>query len=671
MPDPTGEANRDMPQTDSKHLIKERALELFPTTWKGLKKSNDDSDSDSEDDAEEEPANDTQVANENGQDEGDGVSFIDKHNILGVLGLFDVEPAATGYRVVTELLLKFGHREPAESTCKKTLDLIQANATTSPLERFKTLVLMAQVLSKRGKRYSARDYVTQFATDEYLKNEDIPPSVKQAALVTKARIEAKNDDLESASQAYLDAKLADPSKLTPGHILDEEISLFSEPESVESYFQTLKRWTILERLTWLAWDFDGGGERRDILTDTAARHGELDLVIETYEDAIKYLDNVDAGAPFRCALSRIFSEARGDLERAKTLLDEVLDSGSTGWPYAVTDQSADDVLEEAMRLWTGIIYTMFCDSKDPNKKQKLLDEALGLTSRPLALDVPPISETHMVCHRLPINRMVLKMGSAAEFQKRMTADMHSCFEGLRDKVGWNDGTNLSELSRAMYILSLALPPCPEREELQHLAAVIASARFNVLTGEYEANTGDDWDSDDEFHSDVDESDDEVEEEPDKAGNASAGEGQETSGDEDDKDSDDSEDESEAPTDEGDLINVVTEAECEWVCEGSCRPARVYKWWGKRPAYECYTCHIFLCDECHNIVRTQKEEDLGRRYCSPKHEFVQLPVKGWKGVKDGKVLLEGYDGSGLMFDDLISKVENDLCKKAWDIFWQGA
>jgi tetratricopeptide (TPR) repeat protein len=409
-----------VPQTDSKHLIKEKALELFPTTWKGLKKSkDDDSDSDSDDDVEDEAANDTPVTNENGQSEEDEVSFIDKHNILGVLGLFDVEPTATGYRVVAELLLKFGHREPAESTCKKTLDLIQANATTSPLERFKALVLMAQVLSKRGKRYSARDYVTQFATDEYLKNEDIPSAVKQAALVTKARIEAKNDDLESASQAYLDAKLADPSKLTPGHILDEEISLFSEPESVESYFKTLKRWTILERLTWLAWDFDGGGERRDILTDTAAKHGELDLVIETYENAIKYLDNVDAGAPFRCALSRVFSEARGDLERAKALLDEVLDSGSTGWPYAVTDQSADDVLEEAMRLLTGIIYTMFCESKDPVKKQKLLDEARGLTSRPLALDVPPISETHMVCHRLPINRMVLKMGSAVEFQKRM------------------------------------------------------------------------------------------------------------------------------------------------------------------------------------------------------------------------------------------------------------
>jgi hypothetical protein len=46
------------------------------------------------------------------------------------------------------------------------------------------------------------------------------------------------------------------------------------------------------------------------------------------------------------------------------------------------------------------------------------------------------------------------------------------------------------------------------------------------------------------------------------------------------------------------------------------------------------------------------------------------VKGWKGVKNGKVLLEGYEGGGLMFDDLISKVENELCKKAWDIFWEG-
>lgn len=642
-------------QSKSSNLVRHNAVESFPAVWRGIK--NIGGDSKTEDTISEKDHDGNQVGRGDSGVEDQHTILADKNFILGVLGLFDIKPTAEGHRVIAELLLKYGHREPAESICKRTLDFIpEDGSANSPLNEFKALVLMAQIQSKRGKKHSAREYVAQYDTPKYLTSEVIPPAVKQTALVTKARIEAKNNEIESACQAYIDAKLANPSKLTPGDILDEEISLFSDPKDVKFFFKTLKRWTSLERLTWLSWDFkDSGLERRDNLIDSAAKAGELDLIIDAYEEGIKYLDNVDAGAPLRCALSRVFSQGLQDLERAKRVLDEALDSGSTGWPYAVTDEHPDELLLEVMDSLTYIMYEMFRKSKDPIEKQKLLDEVVGLANRPLALDVPPISDTDLVCYRLWIAHMQLKMGPSITFQNRLTEQIKVCVAGLRDKVGWNDATNLSQLGRALYFLSTAIPACSEQAELRYVAGVLASARFSRLTKDDEddghENDSHSDGSEDGADSDDDESDDE--------------EGAEEGNGNGEKNSDNSSEEpSQTPSDEGDLLK-----DAEWLCDGACRPNRSYDRWGKQVVFECYTCDYFLCEQCHTAV-TKQEATPGRKFCGGDHEFVRLPVKGWGGVKDGKVMLEGYEDGGLAFDDLLTKVEGDLCRKAWDIFWEG-
>lgn len=719
----------NLAQSKSRDVIEKKALELFPEAWNSIYEEESewededvegDENAGDDDNQEQDPADDGTSKVEETEEEGDGEEgeeeadeedpLTNKQVVLGILGLFeDVQVTPLAHRVVAELLLKFRHREAAETVCTKALELIPAE---NQVEKFRALVLMAQILSKRGRSSKAHQFVAQYAVPEFLQNDAIPPTVKHKALITKARIDEKNGETESAYQAYVDAKAASPDTITPGEVLDEEISLFSEPEDTEAFFKALKRWNPLEKLTWLSWDFDGWGtELRAQLIDRAAKAGELPFVVETYEEAIKYLDNVNAGAPMRCALADVWSQGYGDLEKARQVFDEVFDSSSTGWPYAITEQYPDEVLLEAIDAQTRILFSLFRSSKDPVRKKELLDELMGLTSRPLALDVPPSSDTNMTSYRQAITRMILKMGPAAEFQKRLTEDIEGRVAGLRDKVGWNDARNLSELARALYILSTAIHDAELKEELQWSANILASARFSRLTVDEEDSDEDEDEDDSDYDDDDDESDEEVEEEE-EDGDANDDENDDNDNEEngDDDGDDDSWDEEEAPSDEGDLYD---DEDYEWSCEGNCNPNRSFGWWGKRVAYECYTCYSFLCEECYQGLTSEKknddkeeveektekngdadgevveanteaeaeakpkegkeEERKGRKYCGSDHEFVRLPVKGWKGVTEGKIMIEveGEGGGEFVFDEFLTNVRDELCKKAWDVFWEGA
>jgi hypothetical protein len=46
----------------------------------------------------------------------------------------------------------------------------------------------------------------------------------------------------------------------------------------------------------------------------------------------------------------------------------------------------------------------------------------------------------------------------------------------------------------------------------------------------------------------------------------------------------------------------------------------------------------------------------------------MPIEGWHGVKDGKVMMEGEEP--LEFKELLRQIRDELCKRAWDEFWQG-
>lgn len=548
------------------------------------------------------------------------------------------------YRNVAELLLKSKQREEAEAMCSKALEALNED---QPLEQFKALVLMAEILSKRGRVKRAHEFVVLFA--EKLDRDDIPPAVKRKAFIVRARIEAKRDLKEAAASSFKAAKAADPSNVTPGDVLMEELDLYSEAEDYGSFISTLKSWTPLERLTCLTWKYEDSYEFHCQLLDIADATGEVAFMTSVYDETIQYLDNVNAGAPLRLRLAQLYIELREDLQSARRVLDEVLDSSSTGWPYAVTDEDADSTLELALTAQSDVLFALFIASSDPVVKKELFDSAKGLITRPLALDVPPASDTWLLHYRLNVARMHSKMGPAVEFQRMLQNVIDACIEALTDKVGWNDSANMVILSKALYFLSKA---APNGAELRHASDIFAAARFSRLSSSPTIDDEDDAESDedDDDESDVGDEDEEEDEEHDGEND----DGEDASGEASDDD--------EPPTDEGDLEDV------EWGCDGSCMA--ILSWWGGRVVYQCMTCENLLCEPCYEarMADNRGETPLkGRKYCGRNHEYVKAPMEGWKGITDGKIMVGEEE---VAVNELLDRVKGELCKKAWQSFWVG-
>lgn len=54
-------------------------------------------------------------------------------------------------------------------------------------------------------------------------------------------------------------------------------------------------------------------------------------------------------------------------------------------------------------------------------------------------------------------------------------------------------------------------------------------------------------------------------------------------------------------------------------------------------------------------------------CPPDHEYIEAPIKGWKGVVDGGILLEGEEP--VVSRDYLQHIREELCKAAWESFWR--
>lgn len=567
--------------------------------------------------------------------------LTDDQAVLGLEGVLpDLAMDATSYRAVAMLLLSHRHKKPALVTCKKAVELSE-----KPLDKVKSLELMARILLKQGKAEKAHKDIVSCAED--LDHETVTPSIRRSVFATKARAEVEMEDYAAAAESYRQSRTSDPTNLTSALFLDEEISLFSEDEGKKKYMDTLKQWSPLERLTWLAWDYeDMSDDRHAGLRDAAFQSGEAAFVGQIYEDAIRYLDNVGAAAPLRCDLAYFHLEVSQDLEKARIVIDEALDSGSTGWPYAVTEEYPGTTLERAIQLQSDILNRLFMKSNDPVAKAELLEAVKGLLMRPLALDVPPESDTNLVQRRVIMARMYLKMGPATEFQSTLQGLINTCIDALTDSVGWNDTYQLRYLATAVSILGEALP---NGEKLLRMARILMSAQFNRL----DPNIKNDSESDSESGSD-------------SSGSYSGSESDWAgSGSEDGSSSDEDE---EPPTDEGDLDDPYNVG---LSCDGVCVPVNDFAWWKGRVAYQCVTCNDFLCETCYENRQADNRGERpikGRQYCGRGHTYIKGPIEGWRGVKDGKVMLEGEEP--VEFKELLRHLRDELCKEAWESFWSG-
>ncbi|CAM1507730.1 Fc.00g045780.m01.CDS01 [Cosmosporella sp. VM-42] len=570
----------------------------------------------------------------------------EKQGALGIAGVFEnLHMDAAAYYAVALVLFDYKHKVPAEVTCKKALDLCDQTVT-----RVRCLDLMARIQLKRGHIDEAYKFMTDCM--EHLDDESLSASLKRWATITKARIEVERGEKDAAAASFAKARSLDPATLTPGDVLEEELEIFVEDEDRRPFIGRLKSWSPLEKLGWIAWNYDDlGTNRHELLCDIAVETREEDYVIEIYKEVIGYLDNVNAGAPLRIDLSKVYLQVCGDLDQTRKTLDEVLDSSSMGWPYAVTEELPEDTLGTTINMQTDVLFRLFKESRDPVVKKKLLEEVKGLVTRPLALDVPPNSDTYILQRRIVLARMLLKLGPADEFQKTLQGVIHDCIEALRDNVGWNDADNLVLLAASLDILAKAASEGEILEKLGRVSRILLSARFSRLNPGPRLDDSGYSEDDSSVSSEEEEEDDDVGDEESRFSGEADGVDEEP------------------PTNEGDLDDPYS---VERYCQGGCKPSKFFSWWGGRVVYECITCFEgFLCEPCYEDLQADSrgEKPLKRRkYCGKDHDYIKGPIEGWQGVQNGKVVVEGEEP--VEFDELLRQISEELCKEAWGSFWEG-
>ncbi|CZS83302.1 unnamed protein product [Fusarium graminearum] len=549
---------------------------------------------------------------------------------LGLEGLFeDMDLGASGYRALASILLDCQATEPAQAMCQKAVDLIQDTEEVIKVHELFARICMHSDLETAYKYIESCLQCT-------VADDTVPRDLKRKALITRGRIEVLRKNQIQAAKSYLQARTIDPTFLTTGDILSEEIKIFSDNDDKSQFIDVLMTWRPLERLAWITWDFnnDHGTERADLLQEVAVATGQVDLIVDVYREAIAYLDNVQAGAPLRIDLGFFYLMVCDNAQKTKEVTDEILDSRCKTLKYAVTEARPDYTLESAIELQSQANYILFRDSDEPTVMSELLQVQENLLTRPLALDVPPQSETFLVQRHLTLSRMYRKMGPAIEFQSSLQGMIDRCIERLRDKVGWNDADSLTQLATALSDLSNIVN---DGGELRRMARTLISAQFSVLTvAEEEPSDGDDG----EAENDAD-------------------------------DADDVDDASTSLSDlpeEGDLGNPE---DVEMGCSGPCKPNVKFSRWGTSVGYQCLTCYFcFLCQECYDKLSDMEDKGTRRKhpkYCEKQFGHLKAPVEGWRGVKDGNVIIEGE--KPVAFTYLLERIQDDLCKKAWKDFWR--
>lgn len=551
--------------------------------------------------------------------------------VLGLAGLLaDVPMDASAYRSVGSLLKSLSNRlEAAQTTFQKALE-----CHPDPLQRFKINVGEADCLRLLGSFTEARQAITDCVT--CIELEGVTNDFRYFAIITQARIEVECGNITIAAGLYAKAKTFNPNSLSWGGYLDQEVALYRDTDDHVGHIGVLKKWTPIDRLTWLVWGFEGfvlAPARHANFQDAALRAGEQASMIEVYEEAIRHLDNFNAAAPLRYELANAYIYIFGDMEGARRVLDEVLDSRSTGQSYKFSNGSPRYRLYRTVNLQWHVLLELFVKSSDPAVKSGLLKAADGLLDRPLATSVSSRYSLVMLNHDLTVARMALKIGPQIEFQTHLQRLMDGCFSALTNNVGWNDGFSLMALTKALALLSRTVLPM-QGGKLWRAARILFSAVFSSL---------------DEAIRFIPSHGNEEEE---QAGKNTPSSHWTFDGWVD------------PPEDEGDLSHSPGN------CGGTdCRPTTQFRWWGGRSGYLCLGCEdCLLCEECYAVLQADNSGEtpiVDRRFCLRGHRFLKCPIEGWKGVKGGIINIEGSES--VSFKDFLKNLREELCKEAWDEF----
>ncbi|KAI8304646.1 hypothetical protein K4K61_006034 [Colletotrichum sp. SAR11_59] len=87
----------------------------------------------------------------------------------------------------------------------------------------------------------------------------------------------------------------------------------------------------------------------------------------------------------------------------------------------------------------------------------------------------------------------------------------------------------------------------------------------------------------------------------------------------------------------------------------------------KESFEGLSDSIKWNDECDAMKRGEGT-GKARYFHGIGHDYVKLPVEGWRGVKNGMLRLDSEEP--VLFNDFLKKLQTDVIENAWDRLWSG-
>lgn len=485
--------------------------------------------------------------------------------------------------------------------------------TTPDSESFRTLHLLATIQSNL-KDYDAAQ---QSITRAMARQEGISADHLRRAYITQAEIYTDLEKIDEAIESYEQARQTSSSEPLRGEILRKEFDAWKEKDKAVDLLKN--KWTLQERLEWMTRNYVNGYDHLNQFMWAAIDANEPEFFVETFQEIISLLDHFDAGVPLRNNLVNWYFY-HGDDEAIRTqcfaILDSTLNKNNRD-SYRFTNEEPDYTMYCALCTLIDVIYEQFRATPDRAAKAKLYEEAKGLMSRELARAVV-LQKSWQVHYKVTLARMARKVGPLHEFEDFLNQGFNDTIEALMDDVSWNDEMNLEFLSQVLSCI----------DGLEREAQIAWSARFSEVEPSAAEADGEDRGSD--------------------------------SGESDEED----EDEDPLPDDEGDLTGMST------TCSG---PRCEVKWraWKGRKIYQCVYCwNIILCEACYEKKMGYNAGvtiPAGEHFCGKDHKYLRC-IDGWKGIKKGRILIEGEEP--VAFTYWVAELKKVKWPEAWEKFWMG-
>jgi tetratricopeptide (TPR) repeat protein len=501
---------------------------------------------------------------------------------------------------------------------------------------------------------------------------------------------------DEALRIYNEARKFSGEDPLSGATLDDITLLFKEDDDPDGsrLMKELKTWTDKERNSWFSYCFHGWVDASAVtrMQRAAKLTGETDLLLgwlyalaKTLPEESYYLFNI------RGAIASLYYPVIGDIEKGKALRQEILamKPKADSW----FDETMNEKKTEHRLKLAEILFHEFQTSSDPTKKEALIET---LRSLPSAHADDDLQESHV---NMLLANMLRIMGPAREYQKHMNELFSACMAGLEDSVSWNDSSSLRLLSKVLGSL----------DGMERDAMIACAAQFSILDRSIHYQNTDSDDSETASDKDATEADAEdkpTEETPpitetEQPGEEpvptiettsteeaplASGEPEATSTDAPDEEASkrrDSADVAEAP----DTSIAVPEPTAEApessaalptepdedltgagiFCDGGC--GTDINTWTKR-IYYCLVCvNCDLCEDCHakRLAQTRGEiEEPWLSFCGRDHLYIRSPIKGWKGIKNGVIRIEGEEE--FTVKDWLKGLKEERWQKAWETFW---